>query len=351
MRQGVLVALLCVAGWVGNAQAAFSDGQVNVVVFTDMTHDMAKAEGPGAELAAEFAVEDDAAANGSLPVDVRGVDHGQSAVEATKRARKLVSDGADLLVGLGGQDVADAVQKAVAGHTVVISTGPVSDDLTGRDCNRTSFHWGPNLYVITQVTRPDLRDSNSSRTIFIYGPGRAEAIRTTYENGMMRGGQDVTGQVFLTDVEQTGLYVTSGMRLITPFYWNRTPQARKWARRFARRQGAYPTYVQAAVYSAVRHYLSAVRAVSSDDPKAVASEMRKTPVSDFYAPHGNVRADGQLVQDVYLMRVKQPSDSHQAWDYFEKIKTLPGDAVYQPLSTSACSLGKQAAAHGDGGQG
>ena len=47
-----------------------------------------------------------------------------------------------------------------------------------------------------------------------------------------------------------------------------------------------PTMAQAAIYSAVRHYLRAIEAAGTDEAKAVMAKMREIPVNDFYAKNG-----------------------------------------------------------------
>jgi branched-chain amino acid transport system substrate-binding protein len=101
-----------------------------------------------------------------------------------------------------------------------------------------------------------------------------------------------------------------------------------------------PTMSHAGVYSAVKHYLRAVQATGTDDALAVAAKMRDTPVDDFFAKGGGVRADGRLVHDMYLVQVKQPAQSRQPWDYYEILSTIPRDKAFRPLEESVCPLVK-----------
>ena len=66
---------------------------------------------------------------------------------------------------------------------------------------------------------------------------------------------------------------------------------------------------QAAIYSAIRHYLRAIEAAGTDEAKAVMAKMREIPVNDFYATNGKVREDGRLVHDMYFVQVKTPAES------------------------------------------
>jgi branched-chain amino acid transport system substrate-binding protein len=45
-----------------------------------------------------------------------------------------------------------------------------------------------------------------------------------------------------------------------------------------------------------------------------------------------------MVHDMYLARVKSPDESSGQWDYYEILRTIPGDQAFLPLSESTCSL-------------
>ncbi len=129
--------------------------------------------------------------------------------------------------------------------------------------------------------------------------------------------------------------------LTTGFYWDMNDETRAWAEKFNERVGQMPTMVQAGVYSAVRHYLEAIKAVGADEAKAVVEQMKATPVNDFFAKNGTIRADGRMVHDMYLARVKSPDELSGPWDYYEILRTIPGDEAYLPLADSQCPLVNQ----------
>ena len=64
---------------------------------------------------------------------------------------------------------------------------------------------------------------------------------------------------------------------------------------------------------------------------------------DAYTRHGDIRADGRLVHDLYLMRVKAPEQSNGAWDLWEKVETIDAGRAFPPLATSRCPLVRDAA--------
>ena len=77
-----------------------------------------------------------------------------------------------------------------------------------------------------------------------------------------------------------------GIIYATSFSWTQSDAARAFGKRFmAMRGGQAPTMIQAGVYSAVKHYLEAIKAADTDDADAVAAAMRKLPVDDFMTDH------------------------------------------------------------------
>ena len=43
---------------------------------------------------------------------------------------------------------------------------------------------------------------------------------------------------------------------------------------------------------------------------------------------------------MYLMPVKSPAESKQAWDYYKVVKQLKGDEVFTTKAESKCALWK-----------
>ena len=68
-----------------------------------------------------------------------------------------------------------------------------------------------------------------------------------------------------------------GTFVTTAFYWNMDDETRAFARRFQEKMGRPPTMVQAGDYSAVNHYLKAVKAAGTTEATAVAAKMRELP--------------------------------------------------------------------------
>jgi branched-chain amino acid transport system substrate-binding protein len=142
--------------------------------------------------------------------------------------------------------------------------------------------------------------------------------------------------LFNTEIHALGLSNAQGLSFILTNDWNRDEQTRAWAERFFAVRKAMPSMTQAGVYSGVLHYLKAVNEAETLEADQVARRMRELPVNDIFVRGGIARADGSMVHDMLLARVKAPAESRGDWDQYEVIGTIPGEVAYRPLSESEC---------------
>jgi branched-chain amino acid transport system substrate-binding protein len=159
--------------------------------------------------------------------------------------------------------------------------------------------------------------------------------------GMVPSAQHFAGlSLRINQVQDLGLQAAQGLMLATSFYWDQDDASRAWAQRFFERVGVMPNELQAGLYSSTTHYLQAVAKAGTDATEPVMQAMRAAPIDDFYAHGGRIRADGLMVHDMYLFRVKAPGESHRPWDDLQRVTTIPGADAFLPLAQSKCPLVK-----------
>ncbi len=146
---------------------------------------------------------------------------------------------------------------------------------------------------------------------------------------------------FITDIKAMGLETANGLSYATGFFPGQSPEAQAWSEHFLERHGAMPSDGQAGVYSALLHYLKAVQAVGSDDSTRVTEKMRQTPIHDMFTHDGQVRMDGRMVHDTFLVTAKSPKESTGPWDLVKLAAVVPADQAFRPLSESDCPLVKK----------
>jgi branched-chain amino acid transport system substrate-binding protein len=66
--------------------------------------------------------------------------------------------------------------------------------------------------------------------------------------------------------------------------------------------------------------------------------MRELPVNDFITKNGEVRIDGRVLRNLYLLQVKKPEESKSRWDIYNLLATVPGDEAFRPLDQGNCPL-------------
>jgi branched-chain amino acid transport system substrate-binding protein len=371
---------------------------VNIGVLTDMTGLFATLAGEGSVVAAQMAVEDFGGQVLGNRIQVLFGDHKHNVDAASELAlRWFDKDNVGAVVDMPNSTVALAIQQLAADHdkiSITISGG--SSDLTGKDCTNTGFHWAYDTYsntvgmaramvgfgldswyfitadyafgwsleqnagsavqqaggrVVGQSRHPlgttnfgeflTAAQDSGAKVIALANAGgdTINAVKQAAEIGISPRSQTLVPLlVFISDVHSLGLDIAKGMTFIDGFYWDADSQTREWSRRFFARHGVMPTMAHAGVYSAVLHYLRAVQASGADKAKAVANKMRQTPVEDFFAKGGELRADGRLVHDMYLVQVKPPEESRQPWDYYKILSIIPGEKAFRPLGEGHCPL-------------
>jgi branched-chain amino acid transport system substrate-binding protein len=173
------------------------------------------------------------------------------------------------------------------------------------------------------------------------GSDFANGIKQAQEFGLAEGGQTLVPLgLFLN--QTIGLQILKNVKLSTPFYWDANDETRAFAKRFmAIFNDRAPNEPQAGTYSAIKHYLEAVKAAGSDDGDAVMAKMKEAPINDFEMKNVKIRDDGQVMRPLYSARIKTPEQSKGAYDYYEITGTIPAEDAWRPASESACAALKK----------
>jgi len=385
----------------GPARSEIRGDAVRIGVLTDMSGVYSANGGPGSVEAAKMAAEEFGnTINGKPIVILQADDQNKADVGATIARQWFDRDGVSAIVDLVPSPVALAVQDIVRqNHAIALISGAASEAMFQENCVATGFVWTQDTYslangvvsgvwqrthapwfFITVDIGPSLQLERQARARLaelggtVVGSVTAPFTTTDYSSYLIQaqasgagvlaintlgGTSNTTKQaaefglpakmtMVLTtpknrDLAAIGLPVAKGQLVVTSFHENVSPEARAWSDRFLARTNAAPSEVQAGVYSAVRHFLQAVRDTNTTDGEIVAARMRATPVVDAYTRQGTIRADGRLVHDLYLMRVKAPEQSKGPWDLWEQVEVVPAATAFPPLESSRCPLVRAAA--------
>ncbi|TWT11778.1 ABC transporter substrate-binding protein [Reyranella sp. CPCC 100927] len=397
MRRRYLLAILALASTSVDSAWAQSPLKIGVLdgfsgVYADLT--------AGSVEAAQLAVNDIGGKVLGRPIEVVSADHQNKADIGAAIARKWYDvDGVKMITGLDTSSVALAVrQVSQEKGQIDINTAAGTVDLTGPACSATGAHWVFDTYALAHVTGSALVKEGYDTWFFLtadYAFGHAlekdvtsvvtaaggkvvgsvrhpistqdfssfllqaqtskakiialanaggdtiNAIKQAGEFAIGKGNQKLAGLlVFASDVQALTIPVAQGLLLTEAFYWDLNDETRAWTARFRKLKDKLPNMAVAGVYSATSHYLKAVQAAGTDEPKAVMAKMRELPVNDMMTKNGKLREDGRLVRDMHLFQVKTPAESKSKDDLYKLITTVPGDQAYRPLKDGNCPLVK-----------
>jgi branched-chain amino acid transport system substrate-binding protein len=393
-RVATLIAAITLCG------ATIASGQtIKIGVLTDIAGPFSSNFGASSVEAAKLAAEAFGDRIGDRQIEILVGDHQNKPDIGTAIAMRWFDvENVDAIVDVPNSSVALAVQSvAIAHKKVVLYAGATSEMLSGKYCSPYTSQWVYTNDALAQgAARAILADGGNSwffigvdftfghslatitaRTIeagggkslgAVFHPtasadvssyllqamaskakiiGLAEAgfdvqnlVKSAAEFNLGGNGQRLAALVLqLNDIDALGLPTAQGLLTTDAFYWDQDDKTRAFAEKFRARTGNPPNSMQAGIYSAVTHYLSGIKATGSSDPAEVTGWMRHTPVDDFYGRGARIREDGVLMHDMYLLRVKQPSESKGRWDYLTQLKVIPAAEAFPPPS-SDCPLNK-----------
>jgi len=382
-----------------SAQAQVSGDVIKIGFITDLSGVYADIDGPAGGEAIKMAIADMGGMIGGKKIELITADHQNKADVAAAKAREWFdTQGVDMLIGGTNSGTGLAMAKvALEKKKPFISVGAATSALTNDQCSPYTVHWaydttalakgtgnavvkagGKSWYFLTADYAFGSQLQNDTSTVVkaaggtIVGSVRHPLSASDFSSfllqaqsskaqilGLANAGGDTINSIkaanefgitktmklagllmFINDVHSLGLKATQGMYLTDSWYWNRDPEARAWSRKFFEKFKRMPSSLQAADYSAALQYLTAVKAIGSDDADKVLAQMKKTKVNDIYAKGGYIREDGSMIHDMYLMQVKTPAESTEPWDYYKVAEVFKGDSAWTTKAETKCALWK-----------
>lgn len=401
LTRGALAATLAFAAPLAlPAQAQVSDNVVRIVVMNDQSSAYSDTSGKGSVVAAELAIADNGAKAGGAPVEIITIDHQNKADIGATQAKKAIDvDRADAFFDMANSSVSLAVQQLTrnAGK-IAVHVGSAHVDLYGRECSATGALWLYDSYSLAKGLARAIYDDQHKRWFLVVadyafghamqndmtnalqaqggqvvgavrhplsladfssfllqstgantqvlallnaGADTSNALKQAGEFGLVSKGVSIAAPIFtIVNVKAIGSELAQGTQFLGGYYWDADDESRTFAKRYAEKMKRPPTHAQAAVYSAVNHYLKAVTAAGSDDGAIVMKKMKEMPVNDFMTRNAKLREDGRLMRDMLLLEVKKPGEVKSEWDLLRVRGTAKADEIIRPLAEGGCPLVK-----------
>jgi branched-chain amino acid transport system substrate-binding protein len=387
------------AGYCTGAAAQVSGNVIKIGMITDMSGVYSDIDGQGGAEAVKMAIADAGTVMPGVKVEFVSADHQNKADIAASKAREWFDQqGVDMLIGGTNSGASLAMAKVAAEKKKVFMViGAGASQLTNEACTAYTVHYaydtvalargtgsaivkqgGKNWFFMTadyafgaqlekdtaavvtsdggkvmgEVKHPlgasdfssFLLQAQSSKAQILglanAGGDTINSIKAANEFGINKSMKLAGLLVFINDIHSLGLNLTQGMYVTDGWYWDLNADTRAWAKRYFDKMKKEPSMLQAADYSAATNYLKAVKALGTDDADKVMAYLKKNRVNDMFAKNAEIRPDGRLVHDMYLMEVKKPTESKYPWDYYKVVTVVPGAQAYLTKAESKCALWK-----------
>jgi branched-chain amino acid transport system substrate-binding protein len=404
-----LLLAACGQGGPSGGGGKISGDKIVLAVLNDQSGVYSDLSGKNSVEAVKMAVEDFKAQYGDKAVtkniEVVTADHQNKPEIANSKAQELFDrQGADTILDVPTSSAALAVATVASQKKkLYLNIGAATTDLTGKACNKYTFHYAYDTYMLAKSTGttvtsqggknwyivyPDYafgQDMQKNFTTAIEGAGGKVVAKdpTPFPNdnfstfllkapnmnpkpdvlGTMQAGGDLVnlvkqynefglkgkgiklsvGLMFITDIHALGPDAFAGTTFTDAWYWNLDERSRAWADKFQQRTKIRPSFAHAGNYSAAMQYLQAVQRAGSDDADEVVKKLENYSFDDVFARNAKIRAeDHRVVHDVYLAEVKPKSEVTTDWDYEKILRTVPADEAFRPVADSAaagCKMG------------
>lgn len=382
-----------------------SDNKIVLGVISDMSGPYSQLAGKGAVEAVKMAVADFKSAHGkdavTKDIEVVSADHQNKPDIATTRAQEFYQrQSVDAIFDVPTSSAALAIATvAKQNKKIFIDTGAATTALAGKSCNKYTFPYAYDTYMLAQGTGKALTSQGAKKWYIVYpdyafgqdmnknfskaigeaggSVVKSDAAPFPSDNfstfltkapslspkpdviGAMQAGGDLVnfvkqydqfglkakgvglavGLMFDTDIASIGQENLAGTKYTTAWFWSLDDQSKAWAEKFKAKTGSYPTFDQAADYSAATQYLEAVQRAGTDNSDKVVGQLEGHKFNDFFARNAEIRAkDHRMVHDAYLVQVKSQSESSAPGDYDKLLATIPAADAFAPESASTCSM-------------
>jgi branched-chain amino acid transport system substrate-binding protein len=384
--------------------AKLTDGKLVLAVLNDQSGAYADISGKNTTKLVKQAVDDFTAKYGKEvfggTVEVIDADHQNKPDVANAKASEFYDrNAADVILDVPTSSCGLAVAAvAKAKKRLYMNVGSATTELNGAQCNRYTFHYAYDTYMLANGTGP-WETKNVGKKWYLVYPDYAfgqdmvksftDAITKSGGTvvgadpspfpssgdfssyllkapglkpdiiGSMHAGNEVVnfvkqynefklrdqkialaiGLLFDSDIKALGPDAFQGITYTTAWLWTLDDQARAWADMAKKVIGVRPTFAHAGNYSAAWQYMDAVRRAGTDDPDAVIAQLEGYQFNDFFARNATIRKeDHNLIHDVYLAQVKPLKENAEEGDYSKILATTPGKEAFRPDGQTGCTM-------------
>ncbi len=392
-----ILCVLSILGLLLIAGSALAAEPVKIAVLTDMSGPYAGITAKNVE-AAQMAIEDFGGEVLGQKIEFVARDHQCKADVGNQKAKELYEkEEVDVIFDCPNSAAGLAVSNQANLHKkLFFSIGSGTTRHTGKDCNKYTFDWAYNDYMLatavglwaaenlgkkwytitadyawghdllehfkaaleskggellgndmvalgTSDFSPYILNAMNAKpevlVLLNAGKDAVNATKQAKEFGLKDKVKIVHALLFIDNIKATGDvfaddYVTGA------WYWKSdNPGSKEFVEKWRKKFNRPPNWMNAGTYSAVTQYLEAVKRAGTKDVDAVIKALEGHEFKDLLADPGKIRAqDHMQVGKAYILRAKAPDEVKEDWNFFEIVGVVPPDKAYQDPSKTGCDM-------------
>ncbi|RAI58265.1 ABC transporter substrate-binding protein [Roseicella frigidaeris] len=315
---------------------AQADETIRIGVLTDLAGPYRDVTGPTSVACVRQAVEEFAAGNPGIKVEIITADHQNKPDVGINTVRQWFDQrGVDLVTDVGNSAIALGINPiCVERDRIHLNASAGTSELTGKACTPNTIHWAYDTYCLSNTTGTALTRAGGRSWYFItadYAFGHAierdttrfveaaggkmlgasrypfpqttdfsafllqaqasraqvlglamagddlvNCVKQAQEFGLAKSGMKYAAIIgSITGVLAAGTETMQGMYIAETFWWDLDERTRGFTQRVQKKlpPGVFPNYVHAANYAGVSHYLKAVKALGPAQAKRSGREV------------------------------------------------------------------------------
>lgn len=397
---GMVIALVIVMGGMMSAGTeAFAGSPVKIAVLTDMSGPYSGITASNVE-AAKMAIEDFGGKLLGQNIELVYRDHQCKADLANQKAKELYEkEKVDAIFDCPNSAAGLAVSNQALIHKkIFFSIGSGTTRHTGPDCNRYTFDWGYNDYMLAtavglwavdnlgkkwytitadyawghdllkhfqhaleskggkllgnQMVALGSSDfspyilkamSTNPDVLVLLNAGKdgVNSTKQAIEFGLKKKCKIVHALLFIEGLKAVGPEVFGDDYVTGAWYWkSENPGSKEFVQKWQKKFNKPPNWMNAATYSCVTQYLEAVKRAGTNDAKPVILQLEGHSFRDLLANPGRIRAEDHMqIGNAYILRAKNPGEVKEPWDYFDIVGVVPADEAYMDPKDTGCKMG------------
>ena len=174
------------------------------------------------------------------------------------------------------------------------------------------------------------------------GKDAVNSTKQVMEFGLKKKTKIIHGFLSIDDIKAAGVEVFAGGYFAGSWDWKfNNPGSKEFVEKWRKQFNRPPNWLNAATYSCVFQYLEAVKRAGAKDAKAVIKALEGHRFRDFFANPGTIRLEDHMqVGNAYIFKVKQPNEVKEPFDYLEVMGTVSPELAFMDPQKTGCKMGE-----------